>query len=395
MNAIVGESTLPEPIRIRGGLLDLNRRELIGPDQRRTALGRVESVLLGRLVHTPSEYVTPDELLALLWPDDESKSHNSVQSVVARVRRVLRNLPDGDKLVQTGYGRGYRFVPPRSAVLPPTVPATAASPDLDAIVELLASSPCAGLVHGPAVDVRAALGAALQRLERPPRTRFVDLTGALNTTDALQRIAVTLGADLRGLSLLRTQIKLVCEVLERAHDTLLVLLWPCAQVTAALEPLRTMAEDGGGLRLLVTSDAPIPRLMARHLALTPLEPGCGPVDVEADAARALVRCLRALDAGEYGQALRLVSDPQPTCRAAGIQIEILLARARAELALGLTQSALLHAEQALAVAQSTSLQPLRRRARGLRDALAPESSTAFLARAAETAAAQEGLRAVC
>jgi|GEM_PF-4466592 len=369
MNAIARQTRASSPIPIRGGLLDLTRRELIAPDQTRTAFGRVEGILLGRLVRSPSEYVSSDELLGLLWPADSSKSHNSVQSVVARARRVLRRLPEGDKLVQTGYGRGYRFVPPRGTVCPaPERPVRNPAP----LVELLRSEPTTGLVALDPADARRVVASAVQELDDAMRVTLVDLSDVTTSCLAVRRIAEAVGADLRGLSLRRNQLQLVCRILEREQNLLLVLLHASPQMGATLSSLRRLADRGRGLQLLVTARQPIPELMPQLLDLRGQEARPATLEGESAAATALVRCLRALDTGEYGRALSFISNPAPTCEAPGLKVELLLARARAERALGLSRSALKHALQAVAAANQTSLTPLKRRAVGMRDALTAE-----------------------
>ncbi|MCO4773033.1 MAG: winged helix-turn-helix domain-containing protein [Deltaproteobacteria bacterium] len=381
MNAIYRESAPIETLHIHGAVIDLARREVVGADQRRAPLGRVESALLSRLTQTPAKYVSPDELLALLWPEDVTKTHNSVQSVVARVRRALRGIEEGDKLVQTGYGRGYRFVPPRSmgASEPGPAPVRWPEGDVAALATLLAQAPVIGVVLPGSEDLRTLVQAAVETCSaKAARIRFVNLTGARTTRAAIRRVASAIGANLRGLSLERTQLKLVCQILEREPSTLLTLVGADRLHTALLAPLVELARRAEPFQLLIGSAAPLPALMPRMIDLRAKTQSPASTETEAQAARQLVRCLRALESGEYGRALSLVSDPTPPCEAPGLRVELLLARVRAEEALGMMHSALEHAEEALAAAHQTSLAPLRRRAQSLRDTLEEQKASAGL-----------------
>jgi len=375
MNAPHHRHGHPLPLHVNGAVIDLAQRVVLVPGRKkRTRLGKVEAALLTRLTNTPSQYVSPDELLGLLWPDDPTKTHNSVQSVVARVRRALKGVPEGSKVVQTGYGRGYRYVPPKPAT-PPPVSEGWSQDSINAVADVLAEESAAGLVLPEGTDARALVRLAATQVGTRARLLFVDLSTVRTARSALRRIAQVAGADLRGLRLERTQLKFLCQVLEREPSSLLVLLGVDCQLASSLEAFRRSAERAAPLRLLVTSPAPLPCLSARSVDLTAASGArIEPSEANARAARLLVRCLRALDQGEYGRALSLVTDPTPLCEAAGLRIELAIARARAAHGLGMTTAALRHAHHAVSAAEGTSEEALLRRAEELRDELEEEVS---------------------
>lgn len=360
----------PLPVHVNGAVIDLAQRQVIVPGRKkRTRLGRVEAALLRRLTHTPSQYVSPDELLAILWPNDPTKTHNSVQSVVARIRRALKGIPEGSKVVQTGYGRGYRFVPPKISATSPVAEGWSQE-SIALVADVLSEESAAGIVLSPTMDVRALVRLAADQAGNRSRLLFVDLSTVRSSRSALRRIAQVVGADLRGLRLERTQLKFLCQVLEREPRSLLVLMGVDCQLASSLEAFRRSAERAAPLRLLVTSAAPLPCLSARSVDLTAasgerLEPS----EANAIAAHLLVQCLRALENGEYGQVLALITDPAPLCEAVGLRTELAIARARAAQGLGMTTAALRHAEEAVAAAEGTAETALLRRAEDLRDEL--------------------------
>jgi DNA-binding winged helix-turn-helix (wHTH) protein/predicted ATPase len=75
------------------------------------ALGRRAVALLRALVERPGALVTKDALIEAAWPGQAVEESNlTVQ--IASLRRVLGEVPGGDRWIETMPRRGYRFVAP-------------------------------------------------------------------------------------------------------------------------------------------------------------------------------------------------------------------------------------------------------------------------------------------
>ena len=91
------------------------------------ALGRRALALLRTLVERPGALVSKDALIEAAWPGQTVEESNlTVQ--IASLRRVLGEVPGGDRWIETMPRRGYRFIAPvvaadADAIAPATVDA--------------------------------------------------------------------------------------------------------------------------------------------------------------------------------------------------------------------------------------------------------------------------------
>ena len=69
--------------------------------------------ILARLLDTPGELVTRDELRQLLWADDTFVDfEHGLNVAIKRLRDALGDAPDGPRFIETLPRRGYRFIAP-------------------------------------------------------------------------------------------------------------------------------------------------------------------------------------------------------------------------------------------------------------------------------------------
>ena len=91
------------------------------------ALGRRALALLRALVERPGALVSKDALIEAAWPGQTVEESNlTVQ--IASLRKVLGEVPGGDRWIETMPRRGYRFIAPvvaadADAIAPATVDA--------------------------------------------------------------------------------------------------------------------------------------------------------------------------------------------------------------------------------------------------------------------------------
>jgi DNA-binding winged helix-turn-helix (wHTH) protein/predicted ATPase len=139
------------------------------------ALGQRALALLRALVERPGALVSKDALIEAAWPGQAVEESNlTVQ--IASLRRVLGEVPGGDRWIETMPRRGYRFIAPvvaadANAIAPSPIDATrdpAPSPRADAERRQLTVMSCeligaAGRADGVGLeDLRDAI-AAFQR----------------------------------------------------------------------------------------------------------------------------------------------------------------------------------------------------------------------------------------
>src|SRR5260370_28398468 len=75
------------------------------------ALGRRAIALLQALVEQPGELVSKDALIEAAWSGQIVEESNLTVQIAA-LRRVLAEVPGGDRWIETMPRRGYRFVGP-------------------------------------------------------------------------------------------------------------------------------------------------------------------------------------------------------------------------------------------------------------------------------------------
>ena len=73
-------------------------------------LTQKEFLLLRYLMEHPNQILTRDQVLNQLW---EFSGEPSSNVVAAQMRLLRRKLGDYDTLIETVYGMGYRFNPPK------------------------------------------------------------------------------------------------------------------------------------------------------------------------------------------------------------------------------------------------------------------------------------------
>jgi len=92
--------------------LDLDSRQLFGPDGTEMALTRMEFELLEVLVQRPRRPLTRDQLLNLTQNRDWDPNDRSVDIRIARLRRKIETDPNRPQCIRTVRGIGYMYVPP-------------------------------------------------------------------------------------------------------------------------------------------------------------------------------------------------------------------------------------------------------------------------------------------
>src|SRR5213596_1662458 len=76
--------------------------------------------ILGALLERAGELVTREELRERLWPSETFVNfERSLNAAVAKLRQVLSDSAEQPRYVETVARRGYRFVAPVEASLPP------------------------------------------------------------------------------------------------------------------------------------------------------------------------------------------------------------------------------------------------------------------------------------
>lgn len=102
-------------IGIRGGRIDLERREVQFDDGQHVDLSERESELLRYLAGNGSRAVSREEILANVWRiNPQGVTTRTVDMHVARLRAKLRDDPDRPVILETVRGKGYKFAPPLS-----------------------------------------------------------------------------------------------------------------------------------------------------------------------------------------------------------------------------------------------------------------------------------------
>src|SRR5947209_10232162 len=78
------------------------------------ALGRRALALLRALVERPGALVSKDALIEAAWPGQVVEESNLTVQIAA-LRKVLGEVPGGDRWIETMPRRGYRFIAPVAA----------------------------------------------------------------------------------------------------------------------------------------------------------------------------------------------------------------------------------------------------------------------------------------
>ena len=91
--------------------LDLDRRELTGPDGERVDLTAHEFRLLAALAERPGRVMSRDQMLDLVASRQWAPFDRSIDVMIGKLRRKLDD-GSGRQLIQTVRGEGYVFTPP-------------------------------------------------------------------------------------------------------------------------------------------------------------------------------------------------------------------------------------------------------------------------------------------
>lgn len=106
----------PEPgatVTFDGFVLDVQRRELIGPQGEQVAVTSGEFDLLVIFVRHANRVLSRDQIMDLLKGHDWTPNDRSIDNQVARLRKVLEADTRKPRLLKTIRGAGYSFTPER------------------------------------------------------------------------------------------------------------------------------------------------------------------------------------------------------------------------------------------------------------------------------------------
>jgi len=79
-------------------------------------LTSVEFQLLKPLYKQPGRVFTRDQLMYNMYPDQRIVNHRTIDSHIKKLRKKLLDISQGEELIQSVYGAGYRFVLPNTEV---------------------------------------------------------------------------------------------------------------------------------------------------------------------------------------------------------------------------------------------------------------------------------------
>lgn len=96
-------------LNFEGWKLDCNRRQLVGPDQQIERLPEGELKLLQALVNNAGIVLSRDRLLDAIRDREWTPNDRSVDVLVGRLRRKLKDDPSRPGLILTAHGAGYVF----------------------------------------------------------------------------------------------------------------------------------------------------------------------------------------------------------------------------------------------------------------------------------------------
>jgi len=99
-------------VRIGRCALDLDSRQLFGPDGADISITAMEFDLLKAFVDNPNRVLSRDRLLTLTRNREWEPFDRSIDIRIARLRRKIEADPDNPLAIRTVRGAGYMFVPP-------------------------------------------------------------------------------------------------------------------------------------------------------------------------------------------------------------------------------------------------------------------------------------------
>jgi len=100
-----------EVIQFPGLRIDRARHQVLA-EGKEVALTPMEFRLLWHLASHPDKVCTREELLREVWGEDSYSDARTVDVHIKRIRRKVRGDSEGEPLIATVWGVGYRFQPP-------------------------------------------------------------------------------------------------------------------------------------------------------------------------------------------------------------------------------------------------------------------------------------------
>lgn len=107
------EGQAPRRTKVGDCELDIDARQLLGPDGETIPLTAMEFDLLQVFAERPNRVLSRDQLLNLTCNRDWDPYDRSIDIRVARLRRKIEADPDNPRLIKTIRGHGYVFAPGR------------------------------------------------------------------------------------------------------------------------------------------------------------------------------------------------------------------------------------------------------------------------------------------
>jgi len=104
-------SSHPSTITFRGWRLDLERRELYSPEMRPVELTSREFELLAALARRPGRVLSRDQILDIIANRSWTPYDRSIDVLIGKLRRKVRDDARGTRLIKTVRGVGYVFSP--------------------------------------------------------------------------------------------------------------------------------------------------------------------------------------------------------------------------------------------------------------------------------------------
>ena len=101
-------------LRFAGWTLDIGQREVVSPEQAYVDLTFYEFELLTVLAQRPRRVLSRDQLLELIAHRHWQPYDRSIDVLVGKLRRKLKDDPRSPRLIKTVRGVGYVFTPPAS-----------------------------------------------------------------------------------------------------------------------------------------------------------------------------------------------------------------------------------------------------------------------------------------
>lgn len=137
-------------------------------------LERIPTEILIRLVETPGEIVSREQIANRVWGKDVFlDTDNSINGAIRKLRQVLRDDAEQPRFIQTVTGRGYRFIAPVEVVSPAIDAASPPSNIAEAARAAVPPSPASKkwlrlLLLGAAAMILAAVAAFVFRSRPTP-----------------------------------------------------------------------------------------------------------------------------------------------------------------------------------------------------------------------------------